>query len=344
VTSRAAALVRDVLNEYADLVRLRLRQRLRDQRLPVELHRIASDYPERGGRALRAGLCLATAQAHGASAEQALESAVSIELMHNAFLIHDDIEDESQLRRGRPTLQHLHGVASALNAGDALLVMGLAPLLDNCRNLGPRLSLRILREAQRMARETVEGQALELAWRSQNRSDLDAADYLHMIFKKTCWYTTIYPCRVGGLIGTHGRADPDRFLAYGFFVGAAFQVQDDLLNLGGEQQRYGKELNGDLREGKRTLMLLHLLQTAPVPIRRKVRRFLAQPRQARSDAEVSWLREAMLDSGAIEHARAIAQGLAGAAERECQRAFGSLPPSRPRGLLEALPRWVIERS
>ena len=95
-----------------------------------------------------------------------------------------------------------------------------------------------------MAWESAEGQAMELGWRRDNASDLTDADYLVMVLKKTCWLATIHPCRVGALIGSRGRADLEPFIRFGFFLGAAFQIQDDLLNLVADD-RYGKEINGD---------------------------------------------------------------------------------------------------
>ena len=83
-----------------------------------------------------------------------------------------------------------------------------------------------------------------------------------MVLKKTCWYSFIHPCRIGALIATRDTANLDRFNRFGYYLGAAFQIQDDLLNLTGDQNRYGKEIAGDLLEGKRTLMLIHLLKHA----------------------------------------------------------------------------------
>jgi geranylgeranyl diphosphate synthase type II len=344
MTSAAATLVRDMLEEYAELIQLRVEQRLRERHEPSELYRLAAEYPLRRGRALRASLCLATAEAHGASVTDALDTAVSLELFHNAFLVHDDIADESDLRRGQPTLHRRHGIPAALNAGDALGVMAMSPLLENCSRLGLWLGLKIVREAQTMARITVEGQGLELYWRQRDSVDIDADDYLGMIMKKTCWYTTIYPCRVGALIGTRASVELDRSLAYGFFLGAAFQVQDDLLNLTGDADRYGKELNGDLLEGKRTLMLAYVMKTASGTTLERIQRFLKLPRGERSESEVRWLRAEIENSGALQYARAIAHGLAGAAQAECEHAFGALPASRGRSFLHALPSWVIERA
>jgi geranylgeranyl diphosphate synthase type II len=340
----ASTLVQTLLDEYGTAARERLRQYLRGRTPHQELYELVADYPERGGRSLRASLCLASARAFGASASDALNSAVALELMHNAFLVHDDVEDESEERRGRPTLHLRHGIPIAVNVGDALAVLSLRPLIDNVAGLGSQLALRVLEEAERMARESVEGQALELWWRQRNVVALDESNYLEMVLKKTCWYTTIYPIRVGALIGTRDGVDLDRFLRFGFFVGAAFQIQDDLLNLVGDAWRYGKELNGDLWEGKRTLMLIHLFNAANEVDRTRLARVLGMPRADRTSEHIHWVRERMEAYGSIEHARQVAHGLAGAAQHEFSLAFAEVPDSPDRRFLEALPAWVIERA
>lgn len=302
------------------------------------------EYPERGGRSLRATLCIAVARAFGATVVEALNSAVAIELLHNAFLVHDDIEDASEERRGRPTLHALHGTPIAINVGDALTVLSLRPLLENRATLGLRLTLRILEEAERMARETIEGQAIELGWRQGNAIDVQEDDYLRMVLKKTCWYTTIFPNRVGALIGTRDGVDLERFLRFGFFVGAAFQIQDDVLNLIGNAERYGKELRGDLWEGKRTLVIVHLLAQSDEDDRRRLQGFLGKPRELKRADEVDWLSGLIRRHGSIEYARQVAHGLAGAARREFEQAFAGLPESRDLAFIRELATWVIHRS
>ena len=220
------------------------------------------DYPSRPGKALRPSLCLATCESFGGNLEDAIPSALAIELLHNAFLVHDDIEDASLLRRGEPTLHRRFGSALALNAGDGLALHALGALRENIDRLGPRLSDRIMVEFDFMSHQTVAGQALELGWRRDNRLDLVPDDYLDLIMKKTCWYTTVMPLRVGALIGSWGTADLEPMIEFGFHLGAAFQIRDDILNLVGDPGVYGKEALGDLREGKRTLMLIHLLASA----------------------------------------------------------------------------------
>jgi len=336
--------VRERLDDYGAAARARMREYLRDGQTRHAFYELVSDYPERGGRSLRASLCLATARAFGAHPTDALNSAVALELLHNAFLVHDDLEDESQERRGSPTLHLRHGAPLAINAGDALAVMSLRPLIDNVSTLGSRLAFRILEEAERMARESVEGQALELWWRQHHVVELSEADYLRMVLKKTCWYTSIYPMRVGALIGTRDGVELDRYLHFGFFVGAAFQIQDDLLNLVGDEARYGKELDGDIWEGKRTLMLIHLLNVMKSSERDRLCQVLGMSRAERTREQVRWIRECMDRYGSIEYARQVAHGLAGAALHEFLLAFADLPDSLDKDFLAALPTWVIERA
>jgi geranylgeranyl diphosphate synthase type II len=344
VATASARLVHDVLDEYGAASRGRIENYLLGGEPRRHLYDLAADYPGRGGRSLRASLCIATARAFGATVDDAINSAVSLELLHNAFLVHDDVEDDSEERRGRPTLHLLHGVPLAINVGDGLAVMSLRPLIDNRRTLGPRLALRILEEAERMARESVEGQAIELGWRRDNTLDLCEDDYLKMILKKTCWYTTIYPCRIGALIGTRDGVDLDRYLRFGFFLGAAFQVVDDLLNLVGDRRRYGKEIDGDIWEGKRTLMLIKLWQSATSRERIELRRVLNQVRGRRTIEEIGWVRARMDAYGCIDDAREVAHGLAGAARHEFSLAFAGLPDSRDKAFIESLATWVLERT
>ena len=338
-----STLIPEMLKEYGAITQAELVKYLPDREPKRYLYDILADYPQRSGKMMRPSLCIATARAFGASLEDALATAVSIELFHNALLIHDDIEDESDERRGKPTLHKLHGIPLAINAGDTLSLLSLRPLVSNMDTMGLRLSKRILDEAMHMALETAEGQALELGWRHENSVDLDDEDYLVMVLKKTCWLATIFPLRVGAIIGSRDTANLENLMRFGFFLGAAFQIQDDLLNLVGDE-RYGKELNGDIQEGKRTLMLLHLIKHATDEQREQLHQLLGSPREERTAAQIQWVRALMDKYGCIDYAREIAHGLAGAAMHEYTMAFADLPPSRDKDFIEGLVTWVFERT
>jgi geranylgeranyl diphosphate synthase type II len=338
-----AGLVRDTLREYGDLTRAALKNYLPAREPRQFLYDLMTDYPQRGGKMMRPSLCIAAARLFGGRPEDALRTAVAIELLHNALLIHDDIEDGSEQRRGLPTLHLLHGVPLALNAGDTLTLMILRPLMENCNTIGERLGLRIIEETERMAVECAEGQAMELGWRRYNKTDVCDSDYLEMVLRKTCWLATIYPIRVGALIGSRGGVDLDRFVAFGFFLGAAFQIQDDLLNLIADP-RYGKERDGDLWEGKRTLILIHALRECASDELERLTAILGCDRDKRTVGDVCWMRQVMDKYDSVEYARQVAHGLAGAAAHEFSRFSAGLPDCRDKEFLGHMPTWVIERT
>jgi geranylgeranyl diphosphate synthase, type II len=335
--------VESQLNEYMQMSQQLLHEYFPDKEPRRYLYDLIPEYPSRTGKGLRPGLCIATCRAFGGSTTAVLHSAAAIELYHNAFLIHDDVEDGSEFRRGLPTLHKEHGIGIAINVGDAMNVLSIRTLMDNLDRLGPTLTWLVFAEIEHMVRESVEGQAMELGWVRDNICDLTEADYLRMILKKTCWYTCIHPCRIGALIGSGGSAELDSFNRFAYYMGAAFQIQDDALNLEGEHERYGKEIGGDIYEGKRTLMLIHVLNKCTPVEREKIRKFLAKPREQRSAAQVSSVYDLMLKYQSIKSARTTARHLAGAALREFHVAYGKLADSKDKQLIETIILYMIER-
>lgn len=339
----AARVVPEVLLEYGSIVRDSIQRYLPTTSDRPFLDPLVRDYPSRGGKMMRSCLCMATARLFGASVRSATASCVAIELLHNALLIHDDIEDESDERRGKPTLHRLHGVPLALNAGDSLGLLSLRPLSENIELLGWWPAAQIFKETERMAWESVTGQALELGWRQSDRCEISANEYLDMVLRKTCWLATIYPIRVGAIIGRRESLSPEAFVSFGFLLGAAFQIQDDVLNLI-ESNAYGKERNGDLWEGKRTLLLGRVWSCASESERARMQKILALPRQEKSLQQVTWLRSLIEKYDAIEYAVGIARGLAGAALHEFDDAFGPMPESKDKQFVRDLAGWVLERA
>jgi geranylgeranyl diphosphate synthase type II len=336
-------LVETLLERYRKLTLDEMLRLIGERQPRRHLYDLVPLYPMRGGKGLRPGLCIGTCRAFGGDVASSLGSAVAIELFHNAFLVHDDVEDGSEFRRGLPTMHADHGVAIAVNVGDAMNVLSIGPLMGNRDVLGPELAWKIFVEIEHMVRQSVEGQALELGWVRDNNCDLTDDDYLRMTLKKTCWYTCIHPCRIGGIIGSRGEVNPDVFNRFGYYMGAAFQIQDDVLNLIGDRGKYGKEIGGDIREGKRTLILIHLLRECTRVEKRRMRAFLATPRENRTDGEVAWVYKLMAKYGSIEYARRTARYLAGAALREFFIAYGSLADSDDKNFIQDIVFYMIER-
>jgi geranylgeranyl diphosphate synthase, type II len=202
----------------------------------------------------------------------------------------------------------------------------------------------VFAEFQRTMERTVEGQAVEIGWRTDNVVNLTPLDYLDLILRKTCAYTTILPLRVGALIGSWGAADLDAIALYGFALGAAFQIQDDVLDVVSASGSYGKDLLGDIREGKRTLMLVHLAQTAEAPDRALVEDFLAQSPDDRSERQVGRIAELMRSYGSIDFAMSYATDMATAASDRFAAAFSGCTDSEALRFLRALVPFMIQRT
>lgn len=309
---------------------------------PPYLYDLVSVYPRRPGKGLRAALCLATCGALGGGERQVLSSAVAVELFHNAFLIHDDIQDQSLTRRGASTLYRQHGVGIAINIGNATNLLALQCILGNRGTLGPEASWLIMKETERMMRQSLEGQAIELGWIRDNACDLKPRQYLQMCLKKTSWYSFIYPLRVGAIV-SQGMQNSERFCKFGWYLGAAFQIQDDILNLTGNYLKYGKEIGGDLREGKRTLILIHLLRECAHKERHKLRCILSKSCAERTDSELEWMYDLMVRYKSLEFARHAARQLAGAAFIEALTAFRGVPDSEYKRFILEMVLYVVNR-
>jgi geranylgeranyl diphosphate synthase, type II len=337
-------LVDEVLFEVGRLVRRSMLDAIPDGEPRVWLYRLARSYPSRPGKAIRPSLCLAACRAFGGTDDDALPVAVAIEMLHNAFLVHDDIADESHQRRGEPTLAAAYGDGLALNAGDALAVLANRVLREHLRRLTGDLAERVFAEFDTMALRTLEGQAMELGWRHDNVTDLAPEDYLDLIMHKTCWYTTIHPLRVGALIGSGGAADLGPLVRFGFHLGAAFQIRDDLLNLVGDESVYGKERNGDLYEGKRTLMLIHLMGQAEGDDHELVEAYLRMDRAERDPELVGEIRRLMELYGSIDFAMEYGAGIASGAIDAFGEAFAGVAPGTDVDFLRALVPYMLGRA
>ena len=194
-----------------------------------------------------------------------------------------------------------------------------------------------------MAMRTLEGQATEIGWQVDDVESLGPEDYLELIMHKTCWYTTIHPLRVGAIVGSRGSAELAPLVRFGFHFGAAFQSRDDLLNLIGDERTYGKEILGDLYEGKRTLTLIHLLATAKGEDLRFVRDYLRRNRAQRSEELVRTVRGLMDDYGSITFTREYAEGILLVAQEYFEQAFADAQPGPDLEFLRALVPYVWSR-
>ncbi len=332
------------LGWYSGLVAGMLRSGIPDREPRRHLYDPIRRFVVRSGKGLRPALCIATARALGGSTVEALPAAAGIEMLHNAFLVHDDIEDESDNRRGVPTLHRRIGVPLAVNAGDAMNALAMGLFRRSAERSAPELLPRLLDEVDHMLLESLEGQAMELGWMRDHSIDIGPDDYLRLVLKKTAWYSFIHPLRIGALVADPGDRALDRFDRFGYFLGLAFQISDDVLNLRGSLARYGKEIDGDLWEGKRTLILSHALATAGDRERQWIADFLSRSRQRRLPREVFRLHDLLESTGSIDWAREVAAAFTEAAVREFDTlAFAGVPAGPDLDWLRSCVNYLVQR-
>jgi geranylgeranyl pyrophosphate synthase len=204
--------------------------------------------------------------------------------------------------------------------------------------LGPVVALRIFDEVDHMVVETLEGRATELGCVRDNDLTVKTDDYLRLVLKKTAWYSFIHPMRIGALIANSEDQNLSRFDRFGYLLGLAFQITDDILNLIHDVGR------GDLWEGKRTIVLAHALGRAEQADRAWISSFLGQQRQRRLPREILRLHRILESSGSIQWAQQSAEAFAEAAVREFHcSAFADVPPSPDLEWLRACTEFVVQR-
>ncbi|HEB93479.1 MAG TPA: polyprenyl synthetase family protein [Gammaproteobacteria bacterium] len=320
-------------------------QRIVPDREPkAELYDLMREYPAREGKGLRPTLTIATCCALGGRDEDAVRAAAAVELFHNGFLVHDDIADESTHRRNEPTLHEAHGIGLAVNTGDAMNLLAVDAVLSNLPTLGLARTLGLIHEIMHMCRETVEGQAIELGWIRHLTVPKTDQDYFDMSTKKTGWYTCISPCRLGAICA--GETDPgklDLFTEAFRLIGIAFQIQDDVLNLLGDEVLYGKEPLGDLLEGKRTVMMIHLFREIAPKRRPRLLDIIRLSRTEKRFADAEEILAAMHEVGSIEYAVKVADRLAHEGVRRFEEDLAFVPENEAKALLRQIANYVTTR-
>lgn len=282
-----------------------------------------------GGKRLRPFLVFTCAEALGTPPEQAVAPALAVEYLHNLSLIHDDMMDHSDRRHGRPTLHMKFGNKAALLVGDLLY----AKAVEQASRV-PRHALRMVDVLARAAKRMCLGQFDDMLF--ETRQDLEIEDYLLMAARKT---SALYgaSCICGMLAGNAAESQIEALSDFGEKVGTAFQIWDDILDLQADPLRLGKPLGLDIRDGKKTLVVIHFLKTAKEEPRNRFLQFLGKPDLNGQLAEaVALLNEA----GSITFARQTALRLL----EEAKLRLDVLPESDARRLLHDYADFLVQRS
>lgn len=213
--------------------------------------------PEATGKRIRPLLVLLTCAAAGGDWQLALPAAAAVELIHNFSLLHDDIEDRSPLRRGRPTVWVKWGIPQAINTGDAMFSLAHLLMLDLEEYTSPQTTLEAVRILQQTCVELTQGQYLDISY--EDKESLKMEDYWRMIRGKTA--ALLGTCtELGALIAGTSQEKQRHYRAFGINLGLAFQVLDDILGIWGDAAKMGKSNASDLVTGKKTLPVLYGLE------------------------------------------------------------------------------------
>ncbi|HIE57721.1 MAG TPA: polyprenyl synthetase family protein [Anaerolineales bacterium] len=210
--------------------------------------------PEATGKRIRPILTLLTTQAAGKKWEHALPAAAAIELIHNFSLIHDDIEDNSALRRGRPALWKKWGIPQAINTGDAMFSLAHLTILSLAESNSMEVTLQAAAALQRSCLNLTQGQHLDIAYETERSLPIEA--YWPMVGGKTA--SLIQACtEIGALVAQADAPIRNAYLRFGRNLGLAFQVLDDILGIWGDSEKLGKSSVSDLVDGKKSLPVLY---------------------------------------------------------------------------------------
>ena len=215
--------------------------------------------PEATGKRIRPLMllltCLSSSGAEGEDEtwQSALPAAAAVELVHNFSLVHDDIQDNSDKRRGRPTTWVKWGQAMAINVGDALFVMANQAIIDLKENYPAEVVVKAAEVLHNTCLDLTRGQFLDMSY--EKRMDLTVEDYWPMVSGKTAALLSAC-CHIGSLLGGADEAKQDAYRSFGHYLGLAFQVQDDILGIWGDEAVTGKSAANDLIEGKKSLPVL----------------------------------------------------------------------------------------
>ncbi len=300
-------------------------------------------YPERLGKYLRPTLVLLAAEAMGIPEKKALLTAAAMQTSEDWLLIHDDFEDDSLERRGKPALHLIYGKELAVNAGDALHVIMWRMLWDNRKIVGEKKAGEIANEFCRMLDRTILGQTVEIKWTQDNRQNLADEDVFFILDGKTSYYTIAGPMRLGAIIAGANASQLEAIYEFGQALGRCFQIIDDLLDLTSDFKGLKKQTGNDIYEGKRTIMLMHLFRRAKGRDKKRLAQVMAKKREAKTAEEVKWVIDLMGEYGSLEHGKKLARKLAAQASSIFEEKLGFLEHQPTRNQLKAGISFILKR-
>jgi len=304
---------------------------------PSVLYQAARHYIVAGGKRLRPAIAIAVARMLGGSEEVAIPLAASLEVLHTFTLIHDDIIDQDDVRRGVPTVHRVWGVGKAIVAGDLLHSFSYRAIVDAVeRGLDPEHGLRAVKVLAEASIEICEGQIMDMDFPTMERVSVD--QYIEMVSKKTGALFEA-SARMGAIAARAPQSVEESIGRALRLAGIAFQIKDDILGIVGDEKVLGKPVYSDLREGKRTLPIIYALNNVDEGSRRELLRVLGNRNATREDFERA--KSIIVECGAIDYSEKMARRYLD----EALKIVESIDAREPsyRDLLKSLMTLMVER-
>ena len=287
---------------------------------------IAEYLREGGGKRIRPTLLLLSAHALGYAGQGAVRLGAVVEMVHTATLVHDDIIDGADTRRGRPSANTAWGNEKCVLAGDWLYMQAFKVALEE-------KNLRVLDLLIGLTQQMVEGELLQIQKLGKAVSE---AEYYDLIYRKTACLFSI-SMRLGAVLAGASEVEENRLATYGRTVGLAFQIVDDVLDLTATEEVLGKPVASDLREGKATLSVIHSIDHGTAKDRQTIQRVLDD--RSFENASRQQIREILMRNGSVEYARTVADRYA----EQSRHALAPLPDSEFKRALLWVPDFVVAR-
>lgn len=290
--------LRNELKKRTDIFNIELKDYLR-QGSPKILYDAARHLPMAGGKRLRPAISMLSCEAVLGNIENVIPLAISIELIHNFTLVHDDIMDKSKLRRNTPTVHTQYGEPTAIIAGDLLFTKSFE-VIHNF-NGDPSIFKRINYNLVERIREVCEGQQLDMEF--EKRNDVTEEEYFDMIEKKTSALFML--AAEGGSILGGGTEDQNIGLRnYGKYLGLAFQIRDDFLDMSSDVNTLGKDIGNDIRNGKKTLIAVHSINKASGSDKQLIDKIFGNDNA--SEEDIKKVYKLFTDIGSLDYAKKTA--------------------------------------
>ncbi len=294
---------------------------------PVDHYRIVREYSERQGSYRRPGLLMLAGEMFSVPQSKLVLPAAAMQLSEDWILMHDDVEDNSELRRGKPALHKIYGSEIAINAGDAAHIIMWRMLKDYMDSEGKEIGGRLYDKFYDMLEYTVAGQYVENNFIFNVKSLSKASEelYFRIAAGKTCYYTVYGPMQLGAIVAGQSDGTLGVMKSIGEPAGIAFQIVDDILDMTADEKEFGKRRYGDLYEGKLTLIMLHAYNSASAQEKEKADGIYAKARGQKTAQEIEFLEGLASKYGSVDYARSVAEKYSAAAWQAMDRYRGIMP-------------------